>query len=295
MRRVSCLVASSFAARSIATAAFTNAEVAKAEGVTEEALKALNPRTATWIGLDVVARQKLAKFSATVSPAENYVLAYNKALSDAPKAVPEGAKAALAAAGDLPALFKAYAAIIGPAYALKAKLDAEKLEAAYLTDRLKIGLSHFKQAQLDTARKQLTALETDIAKIEKELAAMGAEFFSTDLFNTIANVVRIAGYPQISTRILDDMTLLKVPFNTATKILLNNACFGDGPLEDSGMLFAFVEYPERGEIFATASTDLDAIATETMKIMGDRHQTPVDGGRKLQKPDTHPCLQRSPE
>lgn len=295
MRRFSSLVASSFAARAIATAAFTNADVAKAEGVTEEDLKKLNPRTAIWIGLDVVARQKLAKFSATVSPAENYVALYNKTLAEAPKTIPAEAKAALSAANDLPSLFKAYASIIGPAYAIKAKLDLELLEQAYLKDRLKIGLSQFKQAQLDEAKTKLATIEAAITKYEAEIAKIGKDYFTTELFNTIVNVLRIAGFSQLATRVLDDMTLLKVPFNTATKILLNNACFGDGPLEDSGMLFAFVEYPERGEVFATQSTDLDAIATETMKIMGERHQTPVDGGRKLQKPDTHPCLQRSPE
>lgn len=297
MRRISSrfVTPSLIAARSIASASFTAAEIAKAEGVAEANLKKLNPRTYTWIGLDVVARQKLKPFTDTIDKSIDYARLYNEMLASAPKTIPAGSKEALKNAKDLPTLLKAYAGVLGPVKQLKKLLDAEELEQAYLKDRLKIGLTSFKQAQLDEAKSNLVKIDAAITKYKAEIAAIGKENFTTESFNDIVNACRIAGLNNIATRMLDDMTLLSLPFNETTKMLLNNVVFGDGPLEDSGMLFAFVEYPERGEVFATKSTDLDAIATHTLKVISERHQTPLDSGRKLQKPDTHPCLQRSLE
>lgn len=300
MRRFSSLAVSSTAVRCLANISASAAEIAKAEGVTEANLKKLNPRTAAWIGFDVVSREKFNKIKDSLSPAENYWLTFNDALANAPKTTPASAKDDIRGVKDLPSLIKVYASILGPALKLKRDLEIEELEHAYLKDRLKIGLASFKQAQLDEAKTKLVTLDANIAKIKTQIAAIGKEYFTTEVFNNLINATRLMGsknstVQRISVELLDHMTMLKVPFDDSTKILLNNVIFGDGPLEDSGMLFAFVEYPERGEVFATSSNNLDSIATQTIKLMQDRHQTPVDHGRKLQQNDTHPCLQRSPE
>merc|ERR1711991_488442 len=97
--------------------------------------------------------------------------------------------------------------------------------------------------------------------------------------------------------LLDDMTLCEVPFDAHTKLLLKNVVFGDKPHEDSNLLFSFVENPERGEVSLARIENgaLSKVADDALYTIGQRHTTPVTEHTKLQAPDTHPMLQRSPE
>lgn len=274
---------------------FTDAAIAKAEGVSVANLKDMNPRTARWVGIDVVAREQLQALVATSKASANV---------DLYQLILDGKRGNVTAeqmkkATDVKAIVAAYATILAPVREMRRRLDVLELETFGLRDTVNRGLTAFKQSVIDDAKKRLSTITAEMTDLKSQIAAISTTNFTTALFNDLINLLRLStpanpSAARAATLMMEDMAQLSVAFDDTTQMLLRNIVFGDGPLEDSSLLFSFVEYPERGEISASKGS-LAEIRDEALKTIAARHQTPLDDGRKLELGDTHPCLQRSPE
>lgn len=274
---------------------FTDAAIAKAEGVSVANLKDMNPRTARWVGIDVVAREQLQALVATSKASANV---------DLYQLILDGKRGNVTAeqmkkATDVKAIVAAYATILAPVREMRRRLDVLELETFGLRDTVNRGLTAFKQSVIDDAKKRLSTITAEMTDLKSQIAAISTANFTTALFNDLINLLRLStpanpSAARAATLMMEDMAQLSVAFDDTTQMLLRNIVFGDGPLEDSSLLFSFVEYPERGEISASKGS-LAEIRDEALKTIAARHQTPLDDGRKLELGDTHPCLQRSPE
>jgi hypothetical protein len=103
---------------------------------------------------------------------------------------------------------------------------------------------------------------------------------------------------QLATQLMDDMTLCGVAPDASTEVLIRNILFQDGPHEDSGLLFEFVEQPLLSEISVAKVTDaktVEAVADAALKAVSKRHDEPLTGGDVVRRQDTFPQLQFSPE
>lgn len=274
---------------------FTDAAIAKAEGVSVANLKDMNPRTARWVGIDVVARDQLQALVATSKLSADV---------DLYQLILDGKRGTVTAeqmkkATDVKAVVTAYATILAPVREMRTRLNALELETFGLRDTVNRGLTAFKQSAIDDAKKRLATITAEMTDLKSQIAAISTANFTTALFNDLINLLRLStpanpSAARAATLMMEDMAQLSVTFDETTQMLLRNIVFGDGPLEDSSLLFSFVEYPERGEISASKGS-LAEIRDEALKTIAARHQTPLDDGRKLELGDTHPCLQRSAE
>lgn len=274
---------------------FTDADIAKAEGVPVTALKSMNVRTARWVGIDIVAREKLDALVATAKASASVDLYQLILDTKAGSATADQIKKA----ADVKSVVTAYATVLAPVREMKARYDAVELQTFHLRDIVHRGLTAFKQSVIDDSKKELAKHNAEMNELKAKITAISAKNFTTVLFNDMINLLRLSSAANPSaaraaTLMMEDMGLLGVAFDDTTQLLLRNIVFNDGPLEDSSLLFSFVEYPERGEISASKGT-LAEIRDEALKTIATRHETPLDGGRKLELGDTHPCIQRSPE
>lgn len=286
------------AARWIAVGiASTNADVASAQQLAPEQLeRTLKQSSIQWSKLNVVGRQRLSALTRSTNSLTSIAA---QVASKELKAL-DGKKFSTKNFNTLEELLTAFEEIL--AHARKAKVDFDKLEleSFHIKDDLKRGLSAFKQTHLDAAKARYEIVKKEMQVKRDFIRKIGSDYFTTAVFNDIVNALRIAGEQNedgrvMATRVLDDMTMLEVPFDGETQLLLKNVLFGDGPFEDSSLLFSCVEYPERGELTISGSRSLEEIADEALITIGNRHQTPVDDGKMLRQNETHPCLQRSPE
>eukprot|EP00658_Telonema_sp_P-2_P013761 TRINITY_DN1521_c0_g1_i1.p1 TRINITY_DN1521_c0_g1~~TRINITY_DN1521_c0_g1_i1.p1 ORF type:complete len:277 (+),score=99.31 TRINITY_DN1521_c0_g1_i1:183-1013(+) len=264
-------------------------------GVSVANLKDMNPRTARWVGIDVVARDQLQALVATSKLSADV---------DLYQLILDGKRGTVTAeqmkkATDVKAVVTAYATILAPVREMRTRLNALELETFGLRDTVNRGLTAFKQSAIDDAKKRLATITAEMTDLKSQIAAISTANFTTALFNDLINLLRLStpanpSAARAATLMMEDMAQLSVTFDETTQMLLRNIVFGDGPLEDSSLLFSFVEYPERGEISASKGS-LAEIRDEALKTIAARHQTPLDDGRKLELGDTHPCLQRSAE
>eukprot|EP00758_Cryptobia_borreli_P002991 Tbor_TRINITY_DN3441_c0_g1::TRINITY_DN3441_c0_g1_i1::g.3646::m.3646 len=277
----------------------TLAEVAKAESIPVEIINEMNPNIIRWISLEKVPREQWKTFMATAledKTTDYFTLSMNRSEAKVTD------KEKLLKSANVIDMVKAYAEIVGPAHILKTKWDVLELESFGLRDVINRGLSAFTQSVIDTAKARLDVIIKEMSVINSQIEKIGADFFTISIYNNIVNVMRIVGQTsknqtaiRCATQMLEDMSsLFRISYDDTTKMLLKNIVFEDGPLEDSHLLFSFVEYPERGEI-STSKATLGVIADDILKVIASRHQTPLDGGRMLQLGDTHPCLQFSAE
>ncbi|CUG75584.1 Hypothetical protein, putative [Bodo saltans] len=257
----------------------------------------MKPSATSWNALDTVARQRLSVLTRSDAPLTG--IASRVAKQSAVKVL-DGKAFSTINFKTIEEVLLAYEEILLHARRAKVEYDALELESFHIKDDLKRGLSAFKQAHLDKSKSRLDVVKKELIVKKSFIRSVGEQYFTTAVFNDIVNVLRIAGETNedgriVATRILDDMTLLEVPFDAQTKLLLKNILFGDGPFEDSSLLFSCVEYPERGELTVAGNRTLEEIADEALFTIGNRHQTPVDDGKLFRQNDTHPCLQRSAE
>jgi hypothetical protein len=257
-----------------------------------------------WSELNVNARHRLESIAATAD-ATNYSAKRHElmAAKSTPAAPAATLKAAVANAKTLKAFADAFEAIMLPVRKLEAERSDLQLLIWGCVDHINLGLNVHTPEQLDKYKKDLEAAKSKLAANRKAHAEYSAKAFDTATCNEVVNLFRIAGESKPNALayaefLLDDLTLANVTFDEATKLLLKNVIFGDLPHEDSNLLFSFVENPERGEVDLSTvkNGDLSAVADEAVITIGRRHTTPVDAEfAKLQKKDTHPMLQRSPE
>lgn len=194
-----------------------------------------------------------------------------------------------------------YDSSMSPIRALQAELEVVQLEYYGLKDVLKLGIAHFKPAVVEEKRKRHAVVVVQKAELQQKIHTLFKESFTTAVINDLVNLLRIVAETDDSARragiqILDEVAALDLTFDLHTQMLLKSLTFGDGPQEDSNMLFSFVEYPERGEISASVGS-LAAIAEDGLKTIAERHTTTLSthGRLFLQDKATHPMIQRSAE
>ncbi|KAG5481975.1 hypothetical protein LSCM1_05687 [Leishmania martiniquensis] len=174
-----------------------------------------------------------------------------------------------------------------------------ELTGFHIKDVLKRGLSAFKQDYLDQQREEQAKVKARMATCGEFLRAAVKDAFDTAVCNDLANILRIGGEKhahahRMALKILEDMNMMKVPYNAATVEIVQATTFNDGPFDNSPLLLEMIEYPERGEVHVGASS-LEKISDDVLKLISHRHQTPLDDGVLIRSPDVHPNLQRSPE
>ncbi|ORC89945.1 uncharacterized protein TM35_000102130 [Trypanosoma theileri] len=190
-------------------------------------------------------------------------------------------------------------------YPIRVKLQEYKvheLNSFHIKDDLKRGLSAFKQEHLDKQKTELVKVQKQMQECQNFIKDVTQSSFNTAILNDIANILRICGERnphahRMSLQVLEDMSVLAVPFDAVTEKLLHAAVFDDGAVDDSALLFTLLEYPERGEV-SVGTAPVDQIADATLRVISKRHHTPLDSndkGKLLRQKDTHPCLQRSAE
>ena len=282
------------------------AEVAAAMGVPEHDLSStIKASWRHWAAVEIVARHRLTPLASNVG---------GHLLSDAAKAVAANPPEAPVTNGVETFSKTGFATLFDAAVAFEramffarrwvAELRVLELESYHLKDDLKLGLSVFKQPHLDRCKTRLEEVKGLIVAKKAAIAAAGQQNFTTAIVNDLANAARVAAAltsaaaaedaRSFAIRVLDDATAVGVPFDGLTQWLLRHILFGDGPCDDSSLLFTCVEYPERGEI-SVSDGPLERIADAAVKHISERHHTPVDDGRMLRQSDTHPMLQWSPE
>lgn len=289
--------------RSIAIGSAVSAdEITKAANVTG-ASNALRPTDAAWVSIDILGRQRLGQLASTVTAAPLYDIRAEVAAK--PPAAPISDVKGKFAKNDFKTiadLVRFYEEVIYPVRQLDAQAQDLQIEVYGLKDHIKLGLNLFSQDVLDEKKKLLVETEAKLAKTREQIAAEMEKNFTTGIYNDLVNALRLAGGKQehardLGMRLLDDMTQFGVPLDGDSQMLLKNLTFGDGPQEDSNLLFTYCEFPERGEV-SVSNDSLEMIADSALKTIADRHQTPLTGdkdtfGTKLRLGETHPLLQRS--
>lgn len=201
-------------------------------------------------------------------------------------------------------LVQFYEEVLYPIRCHRQQYEKHLLNSYNMKDVLKRGLSAFKQEQLDENKVLLEKEQEGMSKSMAAIAEAVKESFTTEICNDIVNILRICGEQyehahSMAVKVLEDMNMMKIPFNEITRELVQVVSFQDGPFDNTPLLFEIIECPERGEISLDAAkgekTDLEASSTETLKIISRRHQTALDDGKLLRSTETHPNLQRSPE
>lgn len=313
MRRICCRTLSATTARRWAATApalsglgvaTAPAQAAEIFGVPASAIgDAVPVHLAVWASIDKIGRKRLAPLASTAT-AEPLFAIRAKVEANPPKSVKKDGRSLFNSTkfNTLTELVTFYEEMMFPIRQRLTQMGVLEIEAYGLRDHIKLGLNLFSQEVIDQKKKELREVEASMTKIKKEITDLTSETFSTEIFNDLANVLRIAGEQfeharDMGVRVLDDMTQLRVPVNEETKALLKSLTFGDGPCDDSNLLFTFCEFPERGEVSISRGS-LDQIADEALKTISDRHQTPLTAenaefGTKLRIGETHPLLQRS--
>ncbi|KAG5504189.1 hypothetical protein JIQ42_06021 [Leishmania sp. Namibia] len=267
--------------------------------------KVCNPRLVAFTEMDL-ARTRFAPLIASITDEVDYTsieqLVASKFLKDQRKLQPTpGALTKFRETSwkDVQSLITFYEETMYPIRMKHKEYKYHELTSFHIKDVLKRGLSAFKQDYLDQQREEQTKVKARMKKCDEFLSAAVKDAFDTAVCNDLANILRIGGEKyahahRMALKILVDMNMMKVPYNAATAEILQTVTFNDGPFDNSPLLFELIEYPERGEIHVGTGS-LEKISDDILKLISDRHQTPLDDGVLIRSPDVHPNLQRSPD
>lgn len=281
----------------------TKEDVAKAHAIPAAILNDVeNKRLIAFTEMDLV-RTSFAPLINTVDNKTDYrVLSEEVAARLGPKpAVVKGALAKFKTTDwkDMKDVMTLYEEVLHPIRIKHNEFKLHQLTNYHIKDVLKRGLTAFKQDFLDEQKKQQVTVLAAMKECEDYIAAAAKEAFDTEVLNDIANVLRVAGEKYehahaTSIRVLDEMTLMKIPYNNITHEIMRSVIFNDGPFDNSPLLFEVTEYPERGEV-SLSKDSLEKVSGQILRLISNRHQTPLDDGVLLHSKETHPNLQRSPE
>lgn len=196
-------------------------------------------------------------------------------------------------------LMRFYEEVMHPIRLLHRQYEFHLLNSYHMKDVLKRGLSAFKQDYLDEQEAQLKIEKEGMNTCLKRIEAIVNASFTTDIANNLVNILRIAGEKSepahaMAVKVLEDMNMMKLPYNEITRLLVQIVSFRDGAFDNSALLFEIIEYPERGEV-SLETGKLEAISDKILSLISNRHQTPLDDGVLLRSTETHPNLQRSSE
>jgi hypothetical protein len=279
----------------------TDEEIASHLHVTSELAKAFptSQKTKSWTAVNIVAR---AHYQAFVSTSPREPLLPLRTPQVAP-AKPENPKNSLRAEWptrtfpDVLTLVKHYESVIAPALGLTAEINEINLEIYGLNDILK--LKKHSAEILQKKKERLYEVQAKLKILKEKRASYVKDAFDTPTFNSLINVMRLCGENDehaylYSLRLLDDMTICEVPFDNTTQMLLKNIAFGDEPGDDSDMLFAFVEFPEMGEVSLTKEP-VAKVCDDVIDRISQRHGIAVTEGLHLKDKSTHPMLPRTPD
>jgi len=303
MRRLSSNVASYWGTRAASFGAAVSAEEISQATRVAGSNTPVRVGEASWASVDIVRRQRhqVLADSVTALPLfdiRNAVAAQEKA----PAAIDVKALFTKGEFKNIDSMVQAYEEGMYSARKLKKQADDWQIDIYGLKDHIRLGLNLFSQDVLDEKKKSLVETEKKLAAAKVELKKMMEKNFSTGIYNDIINVLRIAGSRQehardMAMRVLDDMSTFGIPMDNDSQMLLKNVTFGDGPQEDSNLLFTMCEFPERGDV-SVSGAPLEQIADETLKVIAARHQTPLtpssdEMGKLYRMNETVPLLQRS--
>jgi len=303
MRRFSSNVASYWGTRAASFGAAVSAEEISQATRVAGSNTPVRVGEASWASVDIVRRQRhqVLADSVTALPLfdiRNAVAAQEKA----PAAVDVKALFTKGEFKNIDSMVQAYEEGMYSARKLKKQADDWQIDIYGLKDHIRLGLNLFSQDVLDEKKKSLVETEKKLAAAKVELKKMMEKNFNTGIYNDIINVLRIAGSRQehardMAMRVLDDMSTFGIPMDNDSQMLLKNVTFGDGPQEDSNLLFTMCEFPERGDV-SVSGAPLEQIADETLKVIAARHQTPLtpssdEMGKLYRMNETVPLLQRS--
>lgn len=286
--------------------AISASEVAKASGVPVSLLqKAKNPRLTAYTEMNLAA-SRFAPLIATIDNSADYN-AVERAVAqryrgDAAKLTPvPGALKKFTQTNwtDMASLITFYEETMYPIRMKHYEYKDYELTSFHIKDILKRGLSAFKQDFLDAQKTEQTKVKAQMKTCQDFIAAAVSDAFDTKVCNDLVNILRIGGQRhahshRMALKVLEDMNTMRIPFDAATMEIMQTAVFNDGPFDNSPLLFEVIEYPERGEV-SVSKASLEDISGDILKLISNRHQTPLDDGKLLQSTETHPNLQRSPE
>jgi len=303
MRRFSSNVASYWGTRAASFGAAVSAEEISQATRVAGSNTPMRVGEASWASVDVVRRQRYQALADSVTALplfdiRNAVAAQEKA----PAAVDVKALFTKGDFKNIDSMVQAYEEGMYSARKLKKQADDWQIDIYGLKDHIRLGLNLFSQDVLDEKKKSLVETEKKLAAAKVELKKMMEKNFTTGIYNDIINVLCIAGSRQehardMAMRVLDDMSTFGIPMDNDSQMLLKNVTFGDGPQEDSNLLFTMCEFPERGDV-SVSGAPLEQIADETLKVIAARHQTPLtpssdEMGKLYRMNETVPLLQRS--
>lgn len=267
--------------------------------------KVCNPRLVAFTEMDL-ARTRFAPLIATITDEVDYTSIEQQVASkfsqDPSKLQPTpGALKKFRETNwaDVKSLITFYEETMYPIRVMHKEYKHHELTSFHIKDVLKRGLSAFKQSYLDQQQEEQAKVKAHMMKCDDFVSTAVKDAFDTAVCNDLANILRIGGEKhahahRMALKILDDMNMMKVPYNAATTEILQVITFNDGPFDNSPLLFEMIECPERGEVHVGTGS-LERISDEILKLVSSRHQTPLDDGMLIRSPDTHPNLQRSPE
>lgn len=200
---------------------------------------------------------------------------------------------------DMTALMTFYEETMYPIRRKHAEYLDHELTSFHIKDVLKRGLSAFKQDYLDTQKEEQKVVLARMKECKDFIQTAASDAFDTALFNDLVNLVRVGGEAHehahsMALKLLEDMNMMGIPYDAMTREIMKAVVFNDGPYDDSGLLFEIIEYPERGEI-SLSRESLEKVSDDMLKLISNRHQTPLDAGKLLRSKETHPNLQRSVE
>lgn len=287
--------------------AVTVEEVASVHSVPASLLpSAKNPRIVAFTQMDL-ARNKFAPLIATVTAqtadlraiAAEVEAAFKNDASKASHVTGAKQEFEQKSWSSVSELIKYYEEVMYPIRLQHRQYKLHELNSYHMKDVLKRGLSAFKQDYLDEQAKLLEVEKAGMSKCEQAIAAAVQEAFTTAICNDIANILRVAGEKfehahAMAVNVLEDINIMKVPYDDVTREIVNAVSFNDGPFDNSALLFEVIEYPERGEV-SLQQGELQGVSDSILKLISQRHQTPLDDGVLLRSGETHPNLQRSPE
>jgi len=147
------------------------------------------------------------------------------------------------------------------------------------------------QTDLDGWNARHEELGNMMAASDKERAVYVSGTFDTAIYNHVLSALRLAAETNESAhaqalQVFHDMNDNNVVFDSTTRVMLRNVCFGDSYFDNSDLLMSNIEYPERGEHTLGTNEDLTKVSVEMLDVIGKRHKIDVKGaGVTFQHPE----------
>lgn len=283
-----------------------HATIAAAVGVGLRDMAKIKPIEEGWARINVLARQRLTKFAATMNDTDLIALSNEYREGKIPHVpITISTKDLMTHATSVINLVNIIENALTPIRKYEKQRDALQQECDLLQDTINLGLARSNQEAVSAATARISEARKELTDNRRHLREYTFAHFDTHFMNDTLTILWLAGKKYdvcnvYAVRLMQEFATAGVPFDMASRVLQKMLIFGDTPQEDSDLLFTYVENPERGEVSVAKPTgenedDLSLIADAAMVTLSRRHVTPLTEGVKLRMTETHPMLQRSLE